>query len=137
MQNNETPDFCKGCGNCCTTSAGIYSPSQVLPQLIALSEGYLDLGYKYQIDRWDGEKPIYWLRPVHTNSKYREVDYSWGGTCINLTSSGCKLSFYQRPYQCQTLEATAPKTCEQKALKSEMRDLWLPFQHYFQSYFNL
>jgi len=139
MKNNETKSFCKDCGKCCTGYAGWYSPHQVLHELLLLAEGKLEgLGTKYQIDWYENNlDPIYTLRPAHTNSLGEEMDGSWGGTCVNLTKVGCSLLFDDRPFQCQSLVATAPRVCSSAADKETLADMWKPYQKYFKEYIDL
>ncbi len=48
MENNETKNFCKGCGMCCKNYAGWYSPEQVFDVLEGMSKGEdVGLGTKY------------------------------------------------------------------------------------------
>lgn len=137
LNNNETPSFCAGCGNCCKGYAGWYHPLQVLAQLELLKKGELvELGNKYQIDQYDADSKYpttMVLRPAHTNSLGSEFDASWGGTCVNY-NNGCSLSFEDRPLQCKALVATAPKVCHSDMSKASLVEAWSEYQSYFENY---
>lgn len=107
MKNNENRELCSMCnGACCKRMPGIVHPKQ----LKTIDKKSLFLLYQngYQFDYYeyddDDNKKGYYLRPQTTKSIGQLVDPSWGGTCIFFEDHlGCKLSFDQRPLQCQTL----------------------------------
>lgn len=136
VKNNETPHFCKDCGKCCKHYAGMYHPEQVLNELELLKNNQLnDLGTKYQIDCWENWEngDIYFLRPAHTNSLNEIIDRSWGGQCVNLTDTGCSLTFEQRPYECQKLKAYDYHKCSSDESKITIKEYWIDYQHYFKA----
>lgn len=114
MKNNETPDFCAGCGNCCNGVPGGWLPDQLDDAKVEslLAE------HKAVWDWWassDGD--IKYLRPAtipESRDKRRTAAWSVSGGCIFLGFRGCRLSFEERPWECKNLVATAPKTCHQQ-----------------------
>lgn len=128
--NNNESSLCATCqGQCCKRAAGIYHPEQVID--IFNNPDFKEWGKTYQIDWWEGETSIYWVRPVHTNSIGKKHDASWGGQCVNLTETGCKLTFEERPIQCQALEVQKDFNCNKGLSKADMRDLWKSYQYLF------
>jgi Fe-S-cluster containining protein len=92
--------LCKICkGKCCKRSAGVYLPTE----LTITKEAILNLLQKgkHAIDKDDSTATIYFIRPRHVNKD--SIDFSWEGTCIHLTDTGCSLPQEQKPYQCRTL----------------------------------
>lgn len=129
--NNETPNFCKGCGGCCKQYAGWYHPEQVLNELEEYKKSK-ELPHNYVIDCLDGMPNIYVLRPRHTNSPAGNKDLSYGGTCIHHSEeSGCALNFESRPMQCQSLIANESKNCKGDS-KYTIAEYWKDYQHYFE-----
>lgn len=108
---NETPDFCKGCGGCCKSQPGGYSPDQFSSEdeiinLIASNKAILDW--------WvHGIENIYYLRPKKV-TEFGYISASWPpkGDCIHLSEKGCALSWSKRPHNCRALRAFAPKECD-------------------------
>ena len=128
MKNNENFEICSKCnGSCCKLIPGILEAHQ----LINVNEESIreKLKQGYQFDYWEGDIPIYYLRPATTKSIGKLVDPSWGGTCIYFEDGkGCKLSFKERPQQCQDLEPKLDVNCIPFKRKKDYIDTWLPYQ---------
>lgn len=109
MKNNENKLICAECGGkCCKNMPGSVYPKDVPNGDI---EALLRAG-NYAIDWWEGDprkecgqigKASYYIRPKVKGVK-RLFDPSWGGECIFLTSTGCKLSFEERPAGCKIVK---------------------------------
>lgn len=95
------------------------------------SSGKLDDNFK--IDALDGSPDIYVLRPTHTNSGSGLFDLSYGGTCVNHSSSGCSLSFNDRPTMCKSLVAAEGGIGCKGLSKYEIAEHWKGHQHYFEN----
>ena len=112
MVNNETPQFCKDCGRCCSSLPGGWLPEEMsVERQQVLMDSHLAVW-----DSWvrAGEGDIHYLRPATVDDHWekKSVSYSWGGKCIFLSKTGCKLSFEERPFECKNLRAYAPGECE-------------------------
>lgn len=131
MENNEN-SICASCGKCCKSYAGFYEPNQVLSLLEDLKNTgtFKGLGETHQIDWYEGSPDIYMIRPAHKNSLGRERDPSWGGECVNLTDTGCSLTFEQRPLQCQALTPSSDFRCKGLS-KRDIKELWKDHQNFF------
>jgi hypothetical protein len=94
--------LCKECnGACCKRMPGVYHPKDIKKIF-----GNLDNAIKSSIvaiDWWEGDKPLYYLRPKTKSAINKLYDGSWGGECIHYTVNGCNLPLKQRPYFCKTL----------------------------------
>jgi Fe-S-cluster containining protein len=110
-EGNETPQFCKDCGRCCNSYPGGWLPDEMsIERQKVLMDSHLAVWDSYYRE---GEGEIHYLRPatVADHQSKKSVSYSWGGRCIFLGKSGCKLSFEERPWECKDLVATAPEEC--------------------------
>lgn len=108
-------NICSACGGaCCRNLPGTYAPSDFgrsRKEILKNVASALDAG-TVCIDCWEGDlekigkesyRTAYFIRPPTINSLGKRVDYSWGGACSNLTSTGCSLLFENRPMQCREL----------------------------------
>ena len=112
ITKNETPDFCKGCGVCCKSQPGGYSPDQFSSEEEIIN---LLVSNKAILDWWvEGfVNHIYYLRPKKI-TEFGFVAANWPpqGDCIHLSRKGCDLSWDKRPHNCRALKAFAPKECD-------------------------
>jgi len=100
MKEFEPNSFCKSCGNCCKSMPGSYTAKDIL-RIFGSIKAAVESG-KVAIDWWEGNKPLYYMRPkVAGVSKL--YDPSWGGRCIHLTDNGCELTRDKMPTHCKTL----------------------------------
>ena len=138
IQNNETPDFCNGCGRCCQMYAGWYHPEQVIPMLEEFKKtGKLPEGIRIDCWTYDGEDHhVFVLKPAHTNAHPKTLyDVTFGGICVNLTEKGCKLTWEERPLMCKSLVGNEEKKCINPTWdKVQLMEEWLPYQHYLDRY---
>jgi len=107
IPNNETKEVCAKCGGkCCKAMPGRCLPEDIrreFPSQNTIESVKKALSSKkYQIDRWEGDNPKYYVRP-RTKGNTEIFNFSWGGECIFLTKTGCRLSFNRRPFQCRDL----------------------------------
>jgi len=88
---------CAICGGmCCKRMACHYSPTDFKDLSYDGLKSEIEKG-RISIDWWnevDREKS-YYLRARHVGAPV--VDPSWGGVCMNLTDTGCSLSWEERP----------------------------------------
>jgi Fe-S-cluster containining protein len=130
-QNNETPDFCSGCGQCCKAYPGGYAPEdlgETEEEILAAAAALLLSGHA-QVDWWEngwfGQSREPYLRPTALDGKEDSTTSpTYGGRCVNLTAQGCALTFEKRPQGCRALTATAPRTCASTWDKRQACDAW-------------
>ncbi len=105
--------LCSECrGACCQQTPGAYAPEDFLND-----DGKLDVEALFNLlqsgdavfglyDSVDANERRYYPQPAFKKKTDRLVDnrlsFDLGG-CTNLTESGCKLSFEDRPFGCRTL----------------------------------
>lgn len=143
IANNENKLLCNNCGSCCKKYAGIVFPEQ-LPDINAvvlaskLKEGYcFDRYYTILDDDTNFQEAqdefVYFMRPQHKGKENRKSDDGlWGGECVFLTDTGCKLTFDERPRQCQILVPSQNRICSLGIPGYRKRDAalaWLPYQN--------
>lgn len=66
---------------------------------------------KWALDRWEGDAPLWYVRPAATNALDKLTDLSWGGQCVFLTDTGCELAHDDRPAGCRLLEPSPDEKC--------------------------
>lgn len=128
--------ICTECGgDCCKSMPGIMHPDDVG---IVTKENILKLlkTGNYNIDWWEDNVPIYYLRPATTLSIGRIRDPSWGGQCVFLTNKGCSFSEHKRPKGCLNLVPNPQykeKGCKDVDghTKYHHSRWWLDYQHIF------
>lgn len=127
---NEDRAICAKCGGrCCKQYPGIVSPQD--GDFVAL----LDSG-RYAIDWWEGDARYdvdeltrtYFIRPRIKGYEDLLLHPAWGGECTFLGSTGCELSYKDRPFNCRDLEPLASGNCSYTLNKRQTILLWLPFQ---------
>ena len=95
MEYFKATDACSVCkGVCCKRMACHYAPEDFKEISFDALKAEIEKG-KISIDWWEGNKREYYLRARHIGEPI--VYGSWGGTCINLTETGCSLSWDERP----------------------------------------
>jgi len=113
MNNYLNESVCKECGGrCCKAMPGAMYPSDLEAVNKKSILKLLRTG-NYAIDWWEGDPRYdegideynhgYFLRP-RTKNTPSWFDGSWGGECIFLTGTGCKLKPDDRPHNCRMLE---------------------------------
>lgn len=142
MENNENKAVCKTCGGVCCKNMGCHlHPSDVFKDGIATAEAVRDLllTENYSIDWWEGDPrnidyddPTYvdrgyYIRARHVGAPV--VDPSFGGVCVMLTPTGCKLSFEDRPLGGKSLipKSTATGRCVSSFTKQDAALAWIPY----------
>jgi Fe-S-cluster containining protein len=130
--------MCGECGGqCCRNYAGIAWPEQfdgVGGVVERVRTG------KWVVDYWEGDPRgsvdpeealpcVLFVRPAHLVGLH-PVDPSWGGVCVFLGDSGCRLTEEERPYGCRALEpvATWPHCKDHSDSKRGAAFAWLPHQ---------
>ena len=141
--NDADSEHCKLCaGGCCKRYAGATYPDDFeRPLSVSLVKAFRS--GNWSIDWWEpasiyddqgdwiGTEPtIYYVRPAHTRVKWPGslFDPSWGGTCVFLTESGCRLPADTRPVVCRDTHRVSPEKCHGEANKKSATDAWEPFQ---------
>ena len=79
---------------------------------------------RYQIDWWEAEESLYFLRPTVLNDIGEVFSPTWGGRCVFLTDNGCKLSWEDRPYGCKALVPNASGKCKSSYGKFQCAKEW-------------
>lgn len=141
---NERPGICGPCGGqCCKNGPGRYHPDD-FPVLaddlrLALATGRVCL------DWWEGDfegfaGPVYYVRPAEKGHEGQLLHPGWEGECVNLTASGCALSFSSRPWQCRALvpksggrDCHYPEKLPTDSYKAMGVRVWLPHQELLRS----
>ena len=119
-------EMCSRCkGVCCNLMGCEYSPRDFSDLSFESLKGEIEKG-RISIDWWENgdDKPDYYLRARHIYAPV--VDPSWGGRCINLTATGCSLSWEERPLGGKALK---PKesfygSCVSSYGKEAAKDEW-------------
>lgn len=98
---------CSQCkGQCCKGMPGICEPKDIARIFPAktLKESVLKAlrTHDFSIDWWEGDKPLYYVRPSTVEGRGKIWDSSWGGQCVFLKSNGCGLG-ENRPLECRML----------------------------------
>jgi hypothetical protein len=140
-------DLCSACGGaCCKSMPGLTRPedwgsdrSQIVAALAkAFASG------KYAIDWWEGDvrtalgeelaDPVLcqteYVRPATVTGR-RLRDPSWGGQCVQWTTTGCSMAHDDRPYECRMLKPTQQHKsngCDSDVTKAQIVRMWLPYQ---------
>lgn len=113
--------LCEACkGKCCRFMACHYSPSD-----------FADLSYdglkheiakgRISIDWWEADPPEYYLRARNVGEPI--VCGSWGGVCVNLTDTGCSLTWEERPLGGKALKPDR-QLCTSSYTKEECKEEW-------------
>lgn len=88
-------EACAACkGECCRHMACHYAPSDFPDLSFDGLKQEIEKG-RISIDWWEGNPRAYFLRARHVGEPV--VKGSWGGRCVNLTDTGCSLSWEERP----------------------------------------
>lgn len=116
---------CSTCkGKCCQHMPGHYSPTDFSDLSFEGLKAKIEKG-NIAIDWWsnDGEKE-YYLRARHHGEGV--VHGSWGGMCVNLSPSGCRLSWEERPLGCRNLKPrmTSRGDCKGSYTKEVCKNDW-------------
>lgn len=139
----ENKNICKKCkGRCCKSISGIYNPNDFQTITVDSLLKYFNNG-NLSIDWCEGDirpninelSQTYYLRPRHKEANI--IDPSWGGECIFLTETGCKLVYSNRPQNCRDLIPNIDyKKCHLGSMsKTKYIKMWLPYQDILQKCF--
>ena len=123
----KTTDACAKCkGACCKNMGCHYSPKQFSDLSFDGLKAEIEKG-RISIDWWEGDyEPEYYLRARHVASPI--VDPSWGGRCMNLTETGCNLSWEERPLGGKALKPDKSGRCFYTTYsKEDCKNEWLPY----------
>lgn len=139
---NENVDLCSPCGgHCCKWSPGTYLPDQLIKsdkdiktqfEELLKTDKHVFVRSEYIEDK-TAFKPKYytvWTMRPKTKNSCSQYEYDNLGTCLNLTSDGCSLTFEDRPLECQKLIPDAVK-CQYPEEWDTEKDIvqkWLPYQ---------
>lgn len=129
-------DLCQG--RCCKYYPGCFMPHQIKTDMLETLRHKFHAGL-WAVDWWEGDpRPgmnelteAYVIRPAIVGAK-RLFDPSWGGQCVFLGESGCKLSWDERPDECRALRPRAADDpdgeCRGVLDKQKVAIAWLPFR---------
>lgn len=115
--------ICKG--ECCRQMGCHYSPRDFADLSYEGLKKEIEKG-KISIDWWEAEEPEYYLRARHVDCSV--VDPSWGGVCVNLTETGCSLSFEDRPLGGKCLKPDPLNMCKNSYSKEDCKNEWKPYR---------
>jgi len=99
---------CSSCqGGCCKSMPGCCTPEDVkrifpgetLKESVTKA---LETG-QFSIDWYEDDQPLYFIRPSTLTGAGKIYDPSWGGQCVFLSETGCKLGD-NRPMNCKMLK---------------------------------
>lgn len=136
IKNNENCKVCSECGGkCCKNISGSYHPDD-FPHGSLTEEFIEDLCVNHKVTI-DAYMTVYgmkcFLRPRVSTDK-TIAEWSWGGTCIHLTPTGCSLKFEDRPFGCRLLD---PETCGSSTGdrfdKEDAGNAWIRYNEVLQS----
>lgn len=117
-------ELCAACGGkCCQRMGCSYSPQDFKDLSYDGLKREIEKG-RISIDWWEGETKEFYLRARHVDAPI--VDASWGGVCINLTETGCSLSWEERPLAGRALKPGRDK-CVGEYGKEESKNEWKPY----------
>ena len=121
MVNNENLSICSLCkGKCCKRSPGMFSPDQVKKELESIEQSRsIPEGFRVSTRFGRGLSYYHGLAPDTSDTT---------GWCINLTESGCRLSWEERPTECKILIPQPDTKClsDLDGL-SELIEVWKPY----------
>ena len=115
---------CKKCGGeCCKTMGCHYSPRDFKSLTFEALKFEISKG-RISIDWWeDPSGPQYYLRARNIGEPI--VCGSWGGVCVNLTPTGCALSWEERPLGGRALKPTYyRRKCIGSYSKEDCKNEW-------------
>lgn len=124
---------CAKCGGGCCKSMGCHFSPHDFDDLSIESLTKIISEGDVSIDWWEGDvtggdlDETYFLRMRHVGAKI--VDPSWGGRCVALTNSGCRIPFEKRPLGGRALiPSENQKDCKQTYSKENCCRDWYPYQ---------
>lgn len=115
---------CAKCkGQCCKRIPGHYSPTDFKDLSFEGLKAEIEKG-GIAIDWWEAETREYYLRARQIGEEI--VHGSWGGICVNLTPTGCRLPREERPLACNNLKPGkgARGDCEGTYTKEHCKNDW-------------
>ena len=130
INNHEVYEPSKQCavckGECCKRMPGHYSPSDFKDLSFEGLKAEIEKG-SIAIDWWENKTPEYFLRARQLGENV--VRGSWGGICVHLTPSGCRLSWDERPLACRNLKPREGKRgdCVGTYGKEQCKNDWKPY----------
>lgn len=108
-------------GRCCKRMGCHYSPTDFKDLSYNGLKSEIEKG-RISIDWWENSSGSeYFLRARHVGAPI--VDPSWGGVCINLTSTGCSLSWEERPLGGRSLKP-GKRGCTGDYSKEDCKNEW-------------
>ena len=120
----EATKECARCkGECCKRMPGHYSPSDFKDLSFEGLKAEIEKG-SIAIDWWENKTPEYFLRARHLGENV--VHGSWGGICVHLTPSGCRLPWEERPLACRNLKPSKHE-CVGTYSKEQCKNDWKPY----------
>lgn len=134
IETYKATEQCKICkGNCCKHMACHYAPSDFKDLSFEGLKAEIEKG-KISIDWWDGYDADeyeyeYFLRARHIGEPVLQP--SWGGICVNLTETGCSLSWEERPLGAKALKPREDESeeCYSSYGKRRCKNDWRPYSH--------
>ena len=121
-------EMCAECGGYCCKHMGChYSPADFSDLSFEALKSQIEKG-RISIDWWvSGGTREYYLRARHVGEPV--VKGSWGGRCVNLTDTGCSLSWEERPLGGKALKPQdrLGGGCTTSYSKEQCKDDWKPY----------
>ena len=121
-------EICAVCGGYCCKHMGChYSPTDFSDLSFEALKSQIEKG-GISIDWWvSGGTREYYLRARHVGEPV--VKGSWGGRCVNLTDTGCSLSWEERPLGGKALkpQSKVGEGCHGYYSKEQCKDDWKPY----------
>lgn len=119
--------LCADCGGkCCCRLGGAALPDDIIRNFSPPLETAVALALQsgiWVVDHWEGDprgldyddpdhiSRGYYLRPRSEGDRDKLFCASWGGKCLLLTPTGCKLTPEMRPATCRLLEPKEDGKC--------------------------
>lgn len=127
LERIENPEICAKCGGkCCKKYSGAYHPDDFgisitedsLEQILHNEDKPVSIDWCNLYDGPNGRG--YYLRPRHVGGDI--VDPSYFGQCMNLTDTGCKFSYEDRPTACREMFPIESGCCITSGMRVGMLD---------------